>query len=385
MTMATKQDIFRTHCASYRHGSKHERGEILSAVCRVTGITRKGATRHFNILLRRSSDWEDQRGGRVRYGPDATVALKDIWKLAGCICAERLHGRVALYVQQLEKARRWEHAAETTALLCVMSLGTMKDRIAQFDHRGLRRGRGTTKPSSIKEIVPVRHGPWNNPLPGFGEIDTVAHCGDVIAGDFCYTVQYTDVTTIWTALSAQWNKGERATLASIKHIEAHLPFALKGLDPDSGGEFINWHLVGWAHAHIPRVVLTRSRPYMKNDHARIEQKNYVNVRRFVGYARFDSPAFVRVLNELYEMLEDYLNFFIPSVMCTAKERHPQQRTKRIYDKPQTAYERVLAREDILEEVKERLREKYATLSMVELKQHIDSLTKKLATMKQGLR
>jgi predicted ATPase with chaperone activity len=55
----------------------------------------------------------------------------------------------------------------------------------------------------------------------------VAHCGSTLQGDFAYTVQYTDVSTIWTCLSAQWNKGESATKerisAAIKNLGARNP------------------------------------------------------------------------------------------------------------------------------------------------------------------
>ena len=164
---------------------------------------------------------------------------------------------------------------------------------------------------------------------------------------------------------------------SITGIKERLPFPLLGLDPDSGGEFINWHLLGWTKQQDPVITLTRTRPYMKNDHARIEQKNYVNIRKWVGYERYDDSQKVAVLNELYRVLEDYLNFFIPSVMCIRKERQPRKHIKRIYDTPQTAYERVLARTDVNQRVKEQLQRNYATLSMVTLKCRIDTLTKQL--------
>lgn len=381
MNMATKNTIYQEHINAYRHGSKAERSAILDAVCRVVGLARKSAIRRFHTLLVRSPYWHDRRSGQVRYGQDVTVALKDIWELAGRICAERLHGKVGEYIKQSELANRWPHDSETGALLLRMSVGTMKSRIIAFDNPTGRPGRGTTKPSVLKEIVPIRRGPWDSPSPGFGEIDTVAHCGDSIGGDFTYTVQYTDVATIWTCLAAQWNKGETATLQSIQTIQKRLPFRLAGLDPDSGTEFINWHLVGWAAKQAPAVQLSRTRPYMKNDHARIEQKNYVNVRKWVGYQRFDDVGYVPLLNELYRTLEDYLNFFIPSVKCIAKEKRPNQRTKRRYDRPATAYERVLARADVAEETKARLKAKYAILSMVELKGRIDQFISKLTALR----
>lgn len=382
MNMATKNTIYQEHLGSYRKSSKAEKSNILNAVCRVVGVPRKSAIRRFNALLKRSLSWKDKRGGTEVYDMAVMLALKDVWKLSGGICAERIKDKIPEYVHQLRCAHEWKHAIETTQLLFQMSLGTLKNRIGAFDKPFGRKGLSTTNTSGIREIIPVRRGPWNNPLPGFGEIDTVAHCGSDLRGDYCFTVQYTDVATIWTCLAGQWNKGEKATKDSIIGIQKRLPFQLLGLDPDSGGEFINWHLLEWAQRQTPQVILTRTRPYMKNDHARIEQKNYVNVRKWTAYERFDHPDDVTLLSELYAALEDYINFFIPSVKCIRKIRHLRKRTQRVYDAPQTAYERVLAHQEINPIVKKRLKAKYATLSMVKLKCSIDQLTKKLFSRKR---
>ena len=374
MNMATKQEIFSEHLPAYSAGGKEEKGRILDAVCRVSGMDRKAVIRRFALLAKRSIHWNDRRGGHVVYGIAVTTALKEVWETASRICAERLHESVAEYVRILERDGMWWHTNEATHLLLCMSVGTMKIRIGQFENERGRQGRGTTKPSDLKEIIPIRRGPWDSPPPGKGEVDTVAHCGETIAGDFCYSVQYTDVAVIWTCLSGQWNKGEIATRESIERIKRRLPFALLGIDPDSGSEFINWHLAEWCALH--EVEMSRTRPYMKNDHARIEQKNYTNIRKFIGYTRLNDPASVPVLNELYDLLEDYINFFIPSVKCVGKER-TGSRTKRRYDKPQTAYTRVLAHPMIPQETKDFLQEKYETLNPKILKETIERLRSKL--------
>lgn len=248
----------------------------------------------------------------------------------------------------------WQYDEDRTALLLQMSLGTLKDRIETFE-RVKKGGRsGTTKPSHLKEIIPIRRGPWHNPSPGFGEVDTVAHCGYTIAGDFSYTVQYTDVATVWMCLVGQWNKGEEETRKSIERVKNHLPFPLRGIDPDSGSAFIKWHLKGWCDTQ--GIEMTRTRPSMKNDHARIEQKNYTNVRHVVGYTRFDDPRHVAILNELYDALEEYINFFVPSMVCVKKERIGSRHVRR-YDSAQTAYQRVRAHPDISPDVQERLQQK----------------------------
>ena len=383
MTMRTKQEIFKEKLGEYLMADKENKSRILDAVCQIAKVHRKAAIRRFKTLQLRPSSWQRKRSDRITYGPAVAAALKEIWEIANCICAERIHPVIPEYVRVLKQDGMWKHDEETTRLLLQASLGTIKNRLALFENIKRRGGRGTTKPSDLKEIIPIRRGPWQNPPPGKGEVDTVAHCGYTISGDFCYTVQYTDVSTIWTCLAAQWNKGEAATIRSMERIQSHLPFPLLGIDPDSGSEFINWNLKRWCDTRA--VDMTRTRPYMKNDHARIEQKNYTNIRHIVGYARFDDARHVAILNELYDVLEDYINFFLPSVKCVEKIRTSHSRTKRRYDTAQTAYHRVLGCDNISEEIKEKLRLKYATLNPRILKQKCDRIIAKLAKIRPRLR
>lgn len=381
--MATKQEIFKEKLQEYVAASTEEKGRILDAVCQVTGGNRKAAIRRFKTLQLRPRSWQERRGRKKVYDHLVIAALKSVWEAANRICAERLEPVIPEYIRILKRDRMWKHDDGSTHLLLRASLGTLKNRIAEFENIKRRGGRGTTKSSDLKEIIPIRRGPWQNPLPGNGEVDTVAHCGYTISGDFCYTVQYTDVATIWTVLAAQWNKGEVETQKSIARVECRLPFPLLGIDPDSGSEFINWHLKEWCDER--KIEMTRTRPYMKNDHARIEQKNYTNIRRIVGYTRFDDPRHVAILNELYDVLEDYINFFLPSMKCIEKIRTSHSRTRRHYDPATTAYQRVLNRHDIPEEIKEKLRQKYATLNPLILKQKCDQILRKLFNIPTRLR
>lgn len=378
MTMATKQEIFREKLDAYLRASKEEKGRILNAVCSVTGGNRKAAIRRFRTLQMRHPSFRDRRGRPVLYTKAVQAALKEIWECANEICAERLHPNIGEYVAVLKRDDMWGHNEAATALLLQMSLGTMKNVLDVFPHIKASKGKGATKPSLLKEIIPIRRGPWENPDPGFGEIDTVAHCGSTLVGDYAYTVQYTDVSTIWTCLAAQWNKGEEGTQRSIERMQGRLPFPLLGIDPDSGSEFINWLLKDWCDKRT--IVMTRTRPYMKNDHARIEQKNFTNVREFVGYVRIDNLRAVTIMNELYNVLEDYINFFLPSVKCISKERIGSRYIRR-YDTAQTAYRRVSAHPLITKEVKEQLTRKYATLNPKILKQKSDRLIRMLYAKK----
>lgn len=366
--MAIKQAILKDRLTEYLAANRRQKGEILAHLEASTHLHRKAIIRRLRRLQLGQPTTRERRGRKEVYGPAVTTALKEVWQLAHEICAERLHPVVGEYVRVLTRDRMWSHDLATTTALLAMSLGTMKNRLATCDRVHGRRGRGTTNPSALKEIIPIRRGPWQNPPPGYGEVDTVAHCGASIQGDFAYTVQYTDVALIWTCLAAQWNKGEVATVHSLERVARRLPWAVCGLDPDSGSEFINWHCKGWCDEQ--HITMTRTRPYMKNDHARIEQKNYVNVRQFLGYKRLEDPDRILAMNELYNDLEDYINFFLPSVKCLSKER-TGSRYRRVYDRAQTAYQRALLHPQIPADIKATLQAKYATLNPRRLQEKIN--------------
>ena len=82
------------------------------------------------------------------------------------------------------------------------------------------------------------------------------------------------------------------------------------LDTDNGVEFVNEVLVDYYAKH--GIGLTRSRPYLKNHQAWIEQKNGAVVRRMVGYARLEGIAAGQALGRLYAASRLFVNFSQPS-------------------------------------------------------------------------
>jgi hypothetical protein len=124
----------------------------------------------------------------------------------------------------------------------------------------------------LSRQIPVRTEHWDVAGPGFLEADRVAHCGESMAGDFCWSITVSDVHTQWTETRAVLNRGALGVKARIAEIEAALPFAILDFDCDNGGEFLNWHLVDYFGKRPRSVPFTRSPPYHKNDNARVEQK-----------------------------------------------------------------------------------------------------------------
>jgi len=72
----------------------------------------------------------------------------------------------------------------------------------------------------------------------------------------------------------------------------------------------------------------------------VEQKNYSVVRRAVGYRRYDTEEELEVLNELYDHLRLYTNFFQP-VMKLIEKTRIGSRVKKKYDRARTPLQRVL--------------------------------------------
>jgi len=124
--------------------------------------------------------------------------------------------------------------------------------------------------------------------------------------------------------------------------------------------------------HKPPFKLSRSRPYQKNDNAHVEQKNDDKVRKLVGYHRYDTEHELRVLNLLYEKSDLLDNFFIASAKLSEKIRDDKGRViRRVHDKPQTPYQRLMGCDEILEQTKKKLKNIYESLNMIELRRQID--------------
>ena len=375
MTMETKNDIFQEYVAEYLKANRDRKGEILDHACFIAKVHRKAAIRKFRALQLRDPSKEEKRGRDTFYTADVTAALKDVWEAASGICGELLHSIIREYVEALIRDKMWKHGGEATDKLLFMSEGTAKRRVAGFmKARRIRRGLGSTKPSQLKVIVPIFTGPWRDKPPGFGQLDTVVHCGSSLLGDMAYTLNYTDVATLWVIPRAQWNKGQEATLRSMKVIKERLPFPWRGAHPDTGSEFINWFVIPWCQEE--KIELTRSRPGHKNDNMYVEERNGHVVRKFVGYIRLDAKETVDLLNQLYDVLAVYLNHFVPVRKCIEKVRIGSK-YKRVHGQAQTPYQRVLLHKAVSEEIKERLRAEHGKLNPLILKQEVDRLTTKV--------
>lgn len=387
LTMSDRKAVIKAWSSQYRKTSKKGKGRILDELVALTGYNRwyvVGLLRWDGKVIR-AGRWVRLVGDlrkkvkRIRhrlYGEAELGSLKQIWAIMDCICGKRLAAILPEVIPILEKHREIVLDAITRKKLFQISASSIDRLLAAERRKWMLRGRSGTKPGTLlKHQIPIRtFADWNEKQAGFVEIDLVGHDGGDASGDYCQTLDVTDVASTWTETEAVINKAQVWVFNALKDIRARLPFPLLGIDSDNGSEFINHHLLRYCQQE--KITFTRGRAGKKNDGCFVEQKNYSVVRRAVGYARYDSAAQLRLLNELYGHLRLYTNYFQPVMKLKSKERNGAK-VKKKYDEPQTPYQRLMAMPEISPEAKRRLKAEYATLNPAQLKREITRLQEKL--------
>lgn len=366
--------IIRTFTKEYKKAGRKKKTGILSQLKTITGYHRKYLT---GILSNPPKQKKKIRRNRISEYCKVLKPLRILWAVSNYACGQRLKPMIPSYLAALRRHKELIVTSEDRNLLLKISSATI-DRFLTHDRKRINiKGRSRTKPGSLlKHQIPIKMWTdWDNTVPGFVEIDSVHHCGTSLFGDYIFTLDLTDVSTGWNECCAHLGKGEYRTIGALETIRRRLPFKLLGIDFDCGGEFVNWHLVRYCQKN--EITYTRARETIKNDQAYIEQQNYSVVRRFAGYQRMDTEEQLKLLNQLYELLSDYQNFFQPVMRLKTKVRDGAKVTRK-YDKPLTAYQRLLKRKDISKETKKKLRERYKKLNPKRLLLKITNLGKNLS-------
>ena len=387
LTMGQKKAVTKELQDRYRKCSRKEKSVLLNELIQLTGYNRSYAGR----VLRRKEilGYLTISGKRVKYvassqkrkkkrfyDQEVLLALKQLWEEADSICSKRLAPFLAELIPVLEKYGEINLTEQVKEKLFTISPATIDRLLADIRKKQQMKGKSATRPGSLlKKSIPIRtFSGWDNTKPGFFEVDLVSHDGGNLRGDVNQSVNFTDIATGWTEMTAVKNKAQRWVFAGIKEIRKRLPFPILGFDSDNGSEFINDKLLRYCEKE--HITFTRSRPYRKNDSCYIEQKNWSVIRRTVGYGRYDSDKEAGILNKLYGYLRCYVNFFQPVRKLVQKERIGSRIIKR-YDVAQTPYRRVLASPVIPEEIKMKLQRQYDMLNPAELKRQITRLQNEL--------
>ena len=231
----------------------------------------------------------------------------------------------------------------TSAISCSsVSAATVDRLLAKTKRQTLIKGRSTTRPGTLlKHHIPVRtFADWNDVQPGFCEADLVAHDGGSAFGDYCHSLNLTDVASTWTETIAVQNKAQIHVFEGLKLIRAQMPFPLLGLDSDNGSEFIN---------ERTRPLL-RGRTYHLHPEPPLQEKRQLLMSNRKTTPSSAEPWPITATTHLHNWrcstrstrtLRLYTNFFLPVMKLQEKVRSGSKLSRR-YDAPLTPYKRLLA-------------------------------------------
>jgi len=373
MTRVTVHEYAGALRPRYRAARKGSKGKILDEFCRTTGMHRKAAIR---LLGKRSGPRLVGRGRPRRYGPEVATALAQLWEVGDRMCGKLLAAVMPDLLAALERHHELEVAPGLRTLLIQVSPSTIDRLLSRHRTRGLRQPkRQRPATTTLKGQVPIRTwNEWKGVPPGSLQADLVLHCGDSTEGFYLTTLCAVDVASGWTELQPVWGMGKQRVGTAMHLARQCLPFPLQSLHTDNGSEFINHVLVPWCLRE--GIALSRGRGYRKNDQAYVEQRNWLSVRRQVGYQRYSSRAAFEALHQLYPLLRLQLNFFRPVRKLVGKERIGARVIKR-YDQPLTPYQRLLASGTLSEVSRAQLEREYLATNPAELQRRIDSLLHQL--------
>ncbi len=396
LRMKEKQAITAQIASRYQQGSKRDKQRILDEFTQLTGYHRKYAIHLLSTWGKECIQWihgqrvrfvvgaprrRKKREGRRVYDERVREAVRRVWELFDYLCGKRLAVLMRANLDMLIGEAELGIERSLREKLLQVSPATI-DRMLRPERKRLAlKGRSRTRAGSLlRHQIPIRvFYPWEERRVGFCELDTVSHDGGSSRGEFCQTLTLTDVASGWVELRALRNRAHRWVKEALEQIASTLPFPLRGIDSDNGGEFLNQQVVDWCKTH--QVTFTRARPYRKNDNCFVEQKNDVAVRRYVGYARYDTDSEYTALQEVYPPLCLLLNFFYPSVRLVQKDRTGCQVKKR-YDSPKTPYQRLLEDQEVDERVKETLRQQASQLHLLKVKRLVDQAVDRLIQLQR---
>jgi hypothetical protein len=387
-TMAEKNKIKTEFARRYRKANKNEKTKILDEYLKLLGggnrkyaifsLNREGKKqlrlidgKYVNVEI--SSKARRKRTYKPYYDDEVAQALFKLWKFFRYICGERLVPLLRENLDDISRKRRFRMSAGVKQKQKTISRATVERLLSGERKKHKLKGRSTTKQGALlKNQRPVRvFWAWDEKKPGFCEIDTVSHDGGgEITPHYAWTVTATDVALGWTEVRALKNKARRWTLEAAGDIYDAFPVPIRGVDSDGGGEFINQYFKKWCDER--RITFTRGRSHHSNDNCFVEQKNGDVVRKTVGHARFEGDETLSALKKVYLYLNPLINYFYPTKKLIAKDKLPNGKIKKVYDKQlKTPYERLLEHSDISDTLKKRASKIKESLDIVYLQENLE--------------
>jgi len=397
LDMKEKKAVTREYLSRYQKASKKEKKAILDEYTKLTGYHRKSAIRLLNtkpvkqvmvtlngkpFKIKPEKKRPSNRKGKRIYTDEIIDVLRKVWTFFWFKCGKIL---APLMRQQMGYIVQWPAFGISTEIaekLKKISPATI-DRYLKKDKAALRlKGKSLTKPiDSLKSRIPIRtfYSHQERETPGFWQIDTVHHCGQVTIGQYLHSLTATDVASGWIELYCLLNNAQKWTFQALLDIKTSTLLPVLEFHTDNGSEFINNYIETWCKKNS--IPFTRSRSNKKNDNCFVEQKNGAVVREYIGYDRLEGLEEQALLAAVYQQLVPLLNFFMPTQKLKSKTRIGSKEIK-VYDEPKSPFQRLMESSQTPQKTKDLLLQQIALYNPVEQQHNVNkaimSLRKRLA-------
>ena len=186
----------------YRESTKEKKSRILDEFVSVVKCHRKHAIRLLGQQSGETAAGAVANGRRI-YDEAVREALVVVWEAADRICGKRLKAILPTLMESLERHGHFDLDPIVRERLLRVSAATIDRLLAPIRIEAGKRKRPRPRRKVSKQVPTRTYQDWNQPSPGYLEIDFVAHGGGSMAGNFIHSLVATDVCSGWTeALSS---------------------------------------------------------------------------------------------------------------------------------------------------------------------------------------
>lgn len=357
--MAPRARLTAAHIRAYAKASKKDKGLILDQVVQVSGWTRDYARRKLSQAVKQatmSGRWSGEsenrrnvhpkRASTRRYSQDALEALQLVWSISGELCGKYLAASMAEWLDSMERAGglipcRNGYSPEVREELLQMSAATIDRYLAPA-----RQSDRSAVPESVpgpllRNLISTRNAAdeGGEVEPGSFKMTSVAHCGPVTSVGFVRSMNFADLATGWVHTVSLPDATTGSVETAFESLIRCVPYMVLEINCDRGWRFTDHDLVGWSERWGVAVTGVEPSAEEHDPEPRVHSDRFI--RRYGLYYRYDSPAELSLLNRLWPLVNDRLNYFTPTKKPVGHTSDSHGRRKRVYDAPKTPYQRLL--------------------------------------------
>lgn len=229
LTMATKKELSKEVARRYQKASRGEKMDMLNEFCQAIGYNRhyaasilrnwgrqvylRSPTGEQTVVIVGERLVKRQRQQRPRKYDDAVRDyLLIFWEVLDYPCGKRLKRCLEPMVAKARQFKEMAVARKEEAKLQQISPATI-DRMLKSERKKYElKCRSKTKPGTLlKKQIVIRSGvEWDEDAVGYVELDLVGHDGGNTGGDYCFTLNVTDIKSGWMDMQAVRNAIKRS-------------------------------------------------------------------------------------------------------------------------------------------------------------------------------